>query len=138
MENFLSKMVLNQIHCFTSTWCKKFLKPSPRKNLKALSFTCGNIIVPAVTTDKENDMCYVGRYIVRSIIEHLHSLQEMVFMKNLLDESSDQFLAQKWTESISRGSLKKNLNEAFQFLFCWKFYKRYLHVQTISNMDETF
>ena len=62
-------------------------------------------------------VCYVGGYVVRSIMEHLHSSQdqEMVLMKNLLDDSSGHFPAQEWTESISRGGLKKFQMKHFNF-----------------------
>ena len=111
-------MLLNQNPLFYQHVMQEVFETITKEKFKRIkSFTCSDIIVPALTTNEENVVCYVGGYVVRSIMEHLHSSQdqEMVLMKNLLDDSSGHFPAQEWTESISRGGLKKFQMKHFNF-----------------------
>ena len=116
------QILLNQNPLFYQHVMQEVFETITKEKFKGIkSFTCSDIIVPALTTDEEKVVCYVGGYVggyvVRSIMEHLHSSQdqEMVLMKNLLDNSSGHFPAQEWTESISRGGLKKFQMKHFNF-----------------------
>ena len=117
-KTYLLQMLLNQNPLFYQHVMQEVFETITKEKFKGIkSFTCSDIIVPALTTDEENAVCFVGGYVVRSIMEHLHSSQdqEMVLMKNLLDDSSGHFSAQEWTESISKGGLKKFQMKHFNF-----------------------
>ena len=98
-------MLLNKNPLFYQHVMREVFETITKEKFKGIkSFTCSDIIVLVLTTNEENVVCYVGGYVVRSIMEHLHSSQdqEMMLMKNLLDDSSGHFPAQEWTESIHK------------------------------------
>ena len=102
--------------------------------------------IPRLTSDEENAVCYIGGYVVRKIRDALKSPQDkpvLTVLSQLITSPETKetscSTSQEWTHRISRGGLINITDQAFQCFYSIEYcIRRYLRVDKISEMDNTF